>query len=431
MTTTAPQVVPTSTAGPSGARPRVLIADDSRVIRQAIKKILDGEFDVELADSGDTALNLLSSGQMFQMLVTDIEMPGMDGYELICRIRGSEQAPLKDIPILTITGAEDEQTRERAFACGATDFITKPIDATQLKARVQSYVRLDRSVRDMTEKVAALEDQAIADPVTGLRSRRYFLQRGEQDFAYCQRNGKDITVIRFDIDRYKEIYRKHGDEAGDGILVWLAGLVSANARVEDTVARVAGAKFSILAAATDIEAAKSLCLRVRKAIQARPFTHANVVIRLTLSFGLASVAQDRASRIEALLDLAEERVARAAAEGGDRVCISVLGDTAPRIEEVVLDVGTSTDETSPDIPVTRPNSPSSQSAPAISAPPDSPPPTDPVIQLLSVDRALQLIRSGQASVIEPYLDALMEQLRPLLELIARADKPGTKFSIKR
>src|SRR5437868_1307240 len=186
MTPTAPQALSPSASAPvPAARPRVLVVDDSRVIRLAIKKILEADFAVETADSGNAAWDLLSRGEVYKMLVTDIEMPGMDGYELICRIRGSDGAVFKDMPILTITGAEDEQTKERAFACGATDFITKPIDPIQLKVRAQAYVRLEQSARDLAEKAGQLEDQAIADPITGLRSRRYFLQRGEQDLAYC------------------------------------------------------------------------------------------------------------------------------------------------------------------------------------------------------------------------------------------------------
>lgn len=424
----------------------MLVADDSRVIRQAIRKILDTDFEVVLAESGDAAWGFLARDQNFQMLVTDIEMPGMDGYELICRIRGSEGAQYKNLPVLTITGAEDEQTKERAFACGATDFITKPIDAMQLKARVHSYVRLEQSARDMAEKAAQLEDQAIIDPLTGLRSRRYFLQRGEQDLAYCVRNEKDITVIRFDIDRYKDIYRKYGDDVGDRILIWLAGVISANARVEDTVARVAGSKFAILATATDLAAAKTLCQRVRDAIRDKPFMLEGMVIDITLSFGLASLMQDRTKHIDELMKCSEERVSRAMSDGGDRVCVSVLGDTAPQIEEVVIDVPV-VEEPLPEVvvpPATLAELPDELEIPGATesvapatpefelglesrAEPESPPQApvlpqgtdDAVAQLLSIDKALQLIASGHAKLLEPYLYVLKQQLQPLLDLIAR------------
>jgi two-component system cell cycle response regulator len=434
-----PAVPPASVGAAPASRPRVLVVDDSRVIRQAIKKILDKDFDVVLAESGDVAWSLLSQAQQFQMLVTDIEMPGMDGYELICRVRGSDVAHLKSLPVLTITGADDEQTKERAFACGATDFIIKPVDAIQLKARAQSYVRLDKSARDLAERATQLEEQAIADPLTGLRSRRYFLQRGEQDVAYCLRHERDITVIRLGIDRYKEVYRKHGDDVGDKILVWIAGVLTDSARFEDTVARVAGDKFAILATAAGVEDAKRVCQRIRAAVRAEPFLHDGHMVEVTLSFGLASLAQDRAQRIEDLFNLAEQRLTRAMLDGGDRVCVSMLGEASPRIEEVVLDFPAPVERSAPAPAIVEENIglPTLSKLDGIELPVDEahPAPADmPVApttaatnknvqspelaRLVSVDKALQLIASGDSGVIMPYLKLLMDQLKPLLDLVA-------------
>jgi two-component system cell cycle response regulator len=430
MNATLPKTPAPAPAAATGARPRVLVADDSRVIRSAIKKILDADFDVVLAESGDAAWSFLARESNFQMLVTDIEMPGMDGYELICRMRGAEQAHLKDMPVLTITGAEDEQTKERAYACGATDFITKPIDAIQLKAQ---------SARDLAEKATQLEDQAINDPLTGLRSRRFFLQRGTQDLAFCARNHKDLTVVRFDIDRYKELYRKYGDDVGDRILAWLAGIVSTSARIEDTVARVAGAKFAILASATSLDEARQLCERLRAAVGTRPFMHNGDAIELTLSFGLACSSMERAQHLEPLLALADERVQRAIIEGGNRVCVSVLGERAPQIEEVMLEA--SAPEAAPAEPPVEPVAELELIADATSAAVEAPlefdvgeleipsiaepaaapetPAADQVAHLISVDKALQLMASGQDRLLEPYIDSLRAQLKPLLDLIAR------------
>jgi diguanylate cyclase (GGDEF)-like protein len=437
MRTTAPKTSsPPPAAAAPNANPRVLVVDDSRVIRSAIKKILDSDFEVVLAESGDVAWSFLARERDFKMLVTDIEMPGIDGYELICRVRGSDQAHLKDLPILTITGAEDEQTKQRAFACGATDFITKPIDGIQLKARAQSYTRLDQSARDLAEKATQLEEQAINDPLTGLRSRRFFLQRGAQDLAFCIRNEKELSVVRFDIDRYKELYRQHGDDVGDRILTWLAGIVSTNARVEDTVARVAGAKFAVLATATGMEESRALCQRLRDAIRSKPFLNNGAEIKITLSFGIASISQDHAHHIEPLLNCADERVARATIEGGDRVCVSVLGEVAPSIEELVLDLPPPSEAAPTPAPTADNAAIESLSAPhdeielppvtesvkaVVSAAPVEQPVValDPFAHLVSVDKALQLIASGQGKLLDPYLKYLSDQLRPLLDLIAR------------
>src|SRR4030066_135784 len=125
-------------------RPRVLVADDSRVIRMAIKKILGADYDLVEVEDGESAWDRIRADSEIQALVTDIEMPNVDGYELICRIRGAEETRLRELPVIVITGAEDEETKQRAFACGATGFIIKPIAAIQLKARVQAYIRYDQ-----------------------------------------------------------------------------------------------------------------------------------------------------------------------------------------------------------------------------------------------------------------------------------------------
>src|SRR4030065_1066759 len=96
-------------------RPRVLIADDSRVIRMAIKKILGADYDLVEVEDGESAWDRVREDTEIQALVTDIEMPNVDGYELICRIRGAEETRLRELPVIAITGAEDQQTQTPPF----------------------------------------------------------------------------------------------------------------------------------------------------------------------------------------------------------------------------------------------------------------------------------------------------------------------------
>ncbi len=315
-------------------RPRVLVADDSRVIRMAIKKILGEDYDLVEVGDGASAWDHVREDAEIQALVTDIEMPNVDGYELICRIRGAEENRLRELPVIAITGADDEATKQRAFACGATDFIVKPIDAIQLKARVQAYVRYDQAARELTEKSMILEDQVIMDSMTGLCSRRYLNQRGGQDLAFSIRRGNDLSLVRVDIDHFKKLYKTHGDDISEDLLTWFAKLLSGCARTEDTVARIGGAQFAILASATSIANATTLCRRLQETVASQPYRHGNLTIPITLSMGMASLSQDRRDNIEELLKLAQQRLCHAQSEGGDRVCSSVLSDMEV-IEEVL------------------------------------------------------------------------------------------------
>ena len=121
-------------------RPWVLIVDDSRVVRRTIMNALGQAYNVLEAGDGVAGWRVLSQNSRVELVISDIEMPQMDGYGLICRVRAAEDPALREIPIVVITSAEDETTRERAYACGANDFILKPFNADQLLTCARSQV---------------------------------------------------------------------------------------------------------------------------------------------------------------------------------------------------------------------------------------------------------------------------------------------------
>jgi len=413
-----------------GVRPRILVADDSRVIRYSIMKILGTDFDVVQVENGQIAWNRVCQEKDIQALITDIEMPEMDGYELICRIRASDDRRVSELPVITITGTDDDAIKERAFACGATDFITKPLDPIQLRARVQAYARYDQTSRELTEQTLSLEEQAISDPLTGLRSRRYFLQRCEQDLAYALRHGVDLSLIQLDIDGFRKIYQTHGDDLADRLLVWVAKMLYSTARTEDTVARLSGTEFAILTNGTCISDAVRLCERLREAMAGQPFVHNDQSVPLTLSMGVASLVQDRRETADSLLTLARQRLNHARSEGGNRVCMSVLGEKQPAVEEIELaPMVAEADSPAPlgamaepepaaivDIPALTATMPpnAGAEAPVSASGPKLP------IELVSVDRALQLLSQGRVELLLPYLEAIRKQLQPLIEFCESA-----------
>src|SRR6266566_7399884 len=120
--------------------PWVLIVDDSRVVRRTIMNALGQAYNVLEAGDGVAGWRVLSQNSRVELVISDIEMPQMDGYGLICRVRAAEDPALREIPIVVITSAEDETTRERAYACGANDFILKPFNADQLLTCARSQV---------------------------------------------------------------------------------------------------------------------------------------------------------------------------------------------------------------------------------------------------------------------------------------------------
>lgn len=412
---------------------RVLVVDDSTVIRQAIRKMLQGDFDIVLAEDGEAGWSKLCEDPAIRVLITDIEMPRLDGYGFICRARAAEVNYIRDLPIIAITGAEDEETKARAYACGATDFITKPLDKLQLQARVHAYAHFDETARTLTEKTEILEEEAINDPVTQLRSRRYFVQRGAQDLSAAIRHQEPLSVIRLDIDRFKKIYQAFGDDAIDHILVRLANILASAARTEDTVARVGGAEFALLAPRTDRAAGVALGERLRAAVAAERMEYNGAAIPLTVSMGLATLGPDHRNTIEDFLKLAEQRLHHAQSDGGDRVSVNVFGETMEP-EEVTLTAAEPLPEVEPATPLTseldeiRFELPAGDPAPVAVRPCGSQTPL--LFDLISIDRALQLLARGDGPALEPYLPAIVAQVVPLLEWYARNASADTKACIE-
>jgi diguanylate cyclase (GGDEF)-like protein len=357
------------------AKPHVLVADDSRVIRKAVEKILGNDFALIEAEDGEVAWDKLGKDGSVEVLITDIQMPKLDGYGLICRVRAAESARVRDLPIIVITGAEDDTTRERAYACGATDFIIKPLDSVQLLSRARAHARVDETIRKLSETEVALEEQAAVDALTQLKSRRFLLERGAQDLAHARRHGVDLSVVRIDVDNFRELYDAHGDEVCNHLYVWLARLIQQSVRTEDTAARLRGAQFAVLAPATGRMDAAIVCERIRTAAAAMPFKHASVSLPITVSLGLATLGHDSANTVEDLLGAAEKHLTLAKAQGGNRLGVGYEEELAA--------------------------------------------PEEAVIEQPDMETALKLLENGEGGKLTPYLPELASRLLPLLELCDR------------
>ena len=363
----------TQNAPASSEKPRVLVVDDSRVMRKAISKFIQAEFDVAEADDGEAGWQKLTEDDQIQVVIADVLMPKLDGYALICRIRAADQTRIRDVPVIVITGAEDDDTRERAFACGANDFITKPIDGAHLLTCTRTQAKLDQTARKLAHDVEAIDDElASIDPLTQLNSRRILLQRGNEELANTTGRSDEFSLIKLDIDDFRAIYSQHGDDSGDRLLVWLAKILVAQTRTGDLIARIGGGEFAIMAPTTGRLDAAILCERLRGAVSAEPFNHDGATIPVTASIGLVTLGRDRGNSIEELLAVAEERVASAKAAGGNRLSVRELAENEDE-DSVIVE--------QPDI-----------------------------------DTALGMLQNGNSGKLEPYLPDLVLTVLPLIEL---------------
>lgn len=151
-----------------GQRSRILVVDDSRTVRAAIDKILRPFYEVIQAEDGEDGWQKLTQHPDVRMVISDIMMPRLDGYGLICRIRASEQAHISSVPVVVITSSEDAITRERAHVCGASDFIVKPVASSDLLERANFHTEarlgLAQGGQSRFEEFSEIETTVVEAP---------------------------------------------------------------------------------------------------------------------------------------------------------------------------------------------------------------------------------------------------------------------------
>jgi diguanylate cyclase (GGDEF)-like protein len=312
---------------------RVLVVDDAQVMRRAVEKMLHPDYQVLLAADGEAGWELLKQDGRVDILITDIQMPRLDGYGLICRVRADTDARIRGLPIITITGAEDDETRIRAYACGSTDFLMKPFDKKLLESRVHAYLRLKQASLLHTE--AAGEKRGL-DPLTGLCGLGAFLQAGKEQFQRARESDQDLSVAALDVDNFPVLQRNHGQAVTDRIVSQVSKALTATVRREDLVARVGDAEFAVLIPHADRAQAVALCERQRERIAGAPVTTPAGDLSVTASFGLVTLSADQPETFEKFLVLVEQRLSQARSDGGNRVGVTLLSDVMPEPEEVVL-----------------------------------------------------------------------------------------------
>jgi len=250
--------------GEAEARARILVVDDSRLMRKAAQKMLGDEFDVVLAEDGEEAWGLVSQDTSLQVVFTDLNMPRADGYELLRRIRGADDAGLQSLPVIIVTGADnDESARMQALDMGATDFIAKPFSTTDLVARARAHANNQRITRK-------LQAQSTLDALTGLANQAGFLERLQQDIAYARRHQQPLSVVRLEIEEFRRFFLYYGRDVAESLVLQVARLVRARIRKEDTAARIGLGGFALSLPGGGVAGIESMLGRLRAEMAAQP-----------------------------------------------------------------------------------------------------------------------------------------------------------------
>jgi len=236
---------------------RVLVVDDSKVIRNAARKMLGAEFDVVLAEDGADAWSMLENDASIEVVFTDLIMPGMNGFELLRDIRTAADARLRAMPVIVVTGIEDDEVaRVRALELGATDFITKPFTTIDLLARARAHASHQR-------EAAQLRAQTTLDQLTGLPNKAGFLDRLQQDMAYARRHQQELTLVRIEIEDLRSIFLQRGKDTAERLLLQVAKSLRAAIRKEDSAGRIALGGFALSLPAGERQGVERMVARLR------------------------------------------------------------------------------------------------------------------------------------------------------------------------
>ncbi len=296
---------------------RLLIVDDSKVIRVTARKILQDHFETVEAVDGENAWQVLNGMGPFSLVVSDLTMPKLDGYGLLEKIRTAHNPSIRELPVIVITGDNDSKTTmQRARDAGATDFIGKPFDAVHLLARAQSHATAHVERKALTDKNIELEDQAVVDVQTGLANEAAFVKRGREQVSHAARHGKPLAVMQLEIDQYGELYRKYGETFANDMVQHVADVLASTTRQEDMAARTGAARFALLLTETKEDGVRTLTDRISAKIRDHGIHQDGEEVRFTVSIGTCTQEIKQGTQFTDLLAVAGRNLQQAIAGQG-------------------------------------------------------------------------------------------------------------------
>ena len=324
---------------------KILIVDDTPANLVAMRHLL-AHCGAELheARSGNEALALCLDHD-YALILLDVNMPGMDGFEVARLLDGNER--LREVPIIFVTAAHaDERQRLKGYRAGAIDYLTKPVDDAILQSKVRLFLelheakaRLQQAVQELARRneelsleveerkliEAMVRHQASHDPLTGLPNRMLFHDRLLGAIERAGRHGRGFALANIDLDGFKQVNDGHGHAAGDALLQEIAGRLLAQLRRTDTVARLGGDEFALIMEDLDVPAqALQLCEKLCATL-AEPYAlrvdGRSIAVRVSASIGIAwHDHADTRRDAESRLMLEADHAMYAAKRGGRNRC---------------------------------------------------------------------------------------------------------------
>ena len=373
--------------------PRILIVDESRMVRAMLAKQIRGTYAFREEANGELAWQALVIDPSIQMVVCSLSMPLLNGDELLARMRASALSRLARMPMLLIAG-DNADAVERAKAHGATDFIDRQSLADDLLSRIDTVlksfampekaetvevVKEEDEVKEAedvmhTEAGAAGSNLLSEEPLTALVA---------QEMTQARENGEQVNVLVMEFDDVADLRKRYGDDTVRQLQERFVAIIGSRVRAEDRLGYHVDDQLAIISPGITREACQAFSDRLRKAIKKAKISSHGDRLNLSVSAGIANFPQDGVDSADALLELASDRLWAAQQAGGDCV-VAAEAASDDQLE----------------------NQPENQA------------------QELTIEQALALLETGGKSRVTPYLPTLGYRLLPLLKLLDRELKLG-------
>ncbi len=287
-------------------KPVVLIVDDDAGNLQVLAHLLDDDYHVKVAYNGERALSLAQTKP--DLILLDILMPGMDGYEVCERLKSNKET--SGIPVIFITGRAESKDEEHGLNLGAVDYIAKPVRPAIVAARVKTHITIMQQQKQ-------LQKMAMHDQLTGLRNRHYLMDVVANKMAIAKRHESPLSMIMLDIDNFKNINDSYGHAIGDGVLRELAEMLKKHCRIEDVAARIGGEEFILLLDHCDLNNCKNKAEEFRQHIEELMPQN----IKVTASFGVTEyLVEDEV--FDSFFSRADKALYNAKENGRNRIEVS-------------------------------------------------------------------------------------------------------------
>lgn len=393
---------------------RILVVDDSRLMRKSMARILGKTFDIVEAENGEQAWQKLQEDDEIALVCCDLSMPVMDGIGFMKQVRTATESRYHHIPVIIVTSQEDtEENRKKVFEQGAAGFLSKPFDSVQLKERINAHLQSRAGSEESEVKQAKPRDAALApgvegagktgverqglasklttDEVTGVGSRAFFLYNGAQMLAHAELHGCKVMIMQLAIDDFRQLFMRLARPGTNSMLASIGKILSCHVRKGDMVARTSIDSFTVLFYVSAVEDALKLAERIRDKVANTKISHLDTTYQMTVSIGISQAELSQGTTIEDLLAQSSGSLGQAQGNGGNCIVVDAVisqTDTADMGKETTVG------------------------------------------KVIAIEQALTMMQTGKARYVLPHLKIIIKKLIPLFVLYDRFYKLGVHECLK-